>query len=231
MAFAIQATNLVKHYDGGHIKALDGVDVCIEQGDFVAIVGPSGSGKSTLLNMLAALDSPDQGEVLVNGENLRSYRDLASFRRDVIGFVFQLHNLIPTLTAVENVQIPLMETKLNSRERRSRALHLLDRVGMSHRAGSLPTRMSGGERQRVAIARALANNPRIIIADEPTGSVDSANAQRILELLEEICLQDGRTLILVTHDSGVAGKARRRIRFLDGKIIEDSAAMQRVEKS
>lgn len=222
MTYAILTKSLTKHYDSGHIKALDGVDLRVLEGEFVSIVGPSGSGKSTLLNMIAALDTPDHGEVLVKGINLQSCRDLAGFRRDVIGFVFQLHNLIPTLTAAENVQIPLMETRLSSGERRSRAMELLDRVDMVHRMGNLPTRMSGGERQRVAIARALANNPKIIIADEPTGSVDSANAKRILALLQEVCSEESRTLVLVTHDSEVAASAARQIRMLDGKIAEDS---------
>lgn len=222
MCEAITVTGIKKHYDGGHIRALDGVTLTINAGEYVAIVGPSGSGKSTLLNMLAALDTPDTGQVVVHGTDLQACKDLAQFRRQTIGYVFQLHNLIPTLTAWENVQIPLMELPISARERKGRAMELLERVGMAHRANNLPTKMSGGERQRVAIARALVNDPQIIIADEPTGSVDSQNSSRILDLLEQVAAEGQRTLVLVTHDREVAARARRLIRVLDGQVVEDS---------
>lgn len=214
----ITATDLVKHYDGGQIHALDGVSLAVEAGEFLAIVGPSGCGKSTLLNMLGALDVPDEGTIVIDGVDLAKERDLATFRRRTVGFVFQLHNLIPTLTAWENVQVPLMETPLPVRERKMRALELLASVGLPARVNSLPTKMSGGERQRVAIARALVNNPRILIADEPTGAVDSANSKRIIEMLRAISRERQMTVVLVTHDPGIADQADRVVRLLDGKV-------------
>ena len=219
----IEATGIRKHFDRGAIKALDGVDLAIEAGEFVAIIGPSGSGKSTLLHMLGALDTPDEGRIVIDGSNLAKERDLASFRRRTVGFVFQLHNLIPTFTALENVQIPLVEDGLRPAERRVRALELLERVGLAERLDNLPTTLSGGERQRVAIARALVNKPRILIADEPTGAVDSANSKRIIDLLRDISRETGMTLIVVTHDPQVAQQADRIIRFLDGKVVNDAA--------
>lgn len=218
MAAIITATNLVKHYDGGQIHALDGVSMAVAAGEFLAIVGPSGSGKSTLLNMLGALDVPDEGTIVIDGVDLAQERNLAAFRRRTVGFVFQLHNLIPALTAWENVQVPLMETSLPARERKERALELLAGVGLAARASSLPTQLSGGERQRVAIARALVNNPRILIADEPTGAVDSVNSKRIIEMLRSISRDRQMTVVLVTHDPGIADQADRVVRMLDGKV-------------
>lgn len=215
----IETRNVTRHFDDGAIKALDGVDITIEEGEFVAIIGPSGSGKSTLLHMLGALDSPTSGQVVIDGVDLAKERDLASFRRRTVGFVFQLHNLIPTLTALENVQIPLVESGMPRLERVQRARELLGRMGLEKRTGNLPTKLSGGERQRVAIARALVNDPRILIADEPTGAVDSENSRRIIELLKDINRTTGMTLILVTHDPGVAAQADRVIRVLDGRIV------------
>ena len=220
---AIQATGIKKHYDRGAIKALDGVDITIEPGEFIAIIGPSGSGKSTLLHMLGALDTPDEGTVLIDGTDLARERDLASFRRRTVGFVFQLHNLIPTLTALENVQIPLVDDGTRPAERRERAVELLTRVGLADRLGNLPTTLSGGERQRVAIARALVNRPRILIADEPTGAVDSANSALIMELLKDLNRETGMTLIVVTHDPVVAEQADRVIRVLDGRVVTEAA--------
>ena len=219
----IEAIGVKRHFDRGAIKALDGVDLAIDPGEFVAIIGPSGSGKSTLLHMLGALDSPDEGRIVIDDVDLAEQRDLASFRRRTVGFVFQLHNLIPTLTALENVQIPLMEDGLNSAERRARALELLKRVGLADRIDSLPTTLSGGERQRVAIARALVNRPRILIADEPTGAVDSENSVRIMELLKDLKQETGMTLIVVTHDPTVADQADRVIRVLDGRVVTAAA--------
>lgn len=219
----IEATGIMKHFDHGAIKALNGVDLAIEQGEFVAIIGPSGSGKSTLLHMLGALDTPDEGRVVIDGKDLATQRDLAAFRRHTVGFVFQLHNLIPTLTALENVQVPLIEDGLNSTERRTRAAELLERVDLADRLDALPTTLSGGERQRVAIARALVNEPRILIADEPTGAVDSANSARIIELLRALGEETGMTLIVVTHDPQVAQQADRVIRVLDGRVVTEAA--------
>jgi putative ABC transport system ATP-binding protein len=219
----IEATGVKKHYDHGAIKALDGVDLAIEPGEFVAIIGPSGSGKSTLLHMLGALDAPDEGTVVIDGADLAHERDLASFRRRSVGFVFQLHNLIPTLTALENVQIPLVDDGTRPAERTTRATELLARVGLADRLGNLPTTLSGGERQRVAIARALVNRPRILIADEPTGAVDSANSRLIMELLKELNRETGMTLIVVTHDPAVAEQADRVIRVLDGRVVTEAA--------
>lgn len=219
----IEATAVTRHFDHGAIKALNGVDLSIEEGEFVAIIGPSGSGKSTLLHMLGALDTPDSGRVVIDGKDLAAERDLASFRRRTVGFVFQLHNLIPTLTTLENVQVPLIEDGLRPAERRARAAELLERVGLSQRLDNLPTTLSGGERQRVAIARALVNSPRILIADEPTGAVDSANSKKIIDLLRQIGRENGMTLIVVTHDPQVAQQADRIIRVLDGKVVDEAA--------
>jgi putative ABC transport system ATP-binding protein len=216
----ISVRDVVKHYDDGRIHALDGVDLDIAPGEFVAIIGPSGSGKSTLLHILGALDTADEGIVTVDGRDLAGVRDLASFRRATVGFVFQLHNLIPSLTAWENVQVPLMETRLSPAGRKARALELLADLDLADRAENLPTELSGGERQRVAIARALANNPRILIADEPTGAVDSANSLRIIALLKRIADERHMTLVVVTHDPNVASQADRTISILDGRVDE-----------
>ena len=216
----ISVRDVVKHYDDGRIHALDGVTLDVAQGEFVAIIGPSGSGKSTLLHILGALDVADEGAVTVDGRDLSAVHDLASFRRVTVGFVFQLHNLIPTLTAWENVQVPLMETRLSARKRKERALELLAELELADRAENLPTELSGGERQRVAIARALANDPDILIADEPTGAVDSANSTRIVQLLKRVAKERGMTLVIVTHDPTVASHADRIITILDGRVQE-----------
>ena len=216
----ISVRDVVKHYDDGRIHALDGVTLDVAQGEFVAIIGPSGSGKSTLLHILGALDVADEGAVTVDGRDLSAVHDLASFRRVTVGFVFQLHNLIPTLTAWENVQVPLMETRLPARKRKERALELLAELELTDRAENLPTELSGGERQRVAIARALANDPDILIADEPTGAVDSANSARIVQLLKRVAKERGMTLVIVTHDPTVASQADRIITILDGRVQE-----------
>jgi len=214
----ISVSDVVKHYDDGRIHALDGASLEIAEAEFVAIIGPSGSGKSTLLHMLGALDVPDEGTVIVDGKDLTQVRDLASFRRVTVGFVFQLHNLIPTLTAWENVQVPLMESRLSPRKRKERALELLSELELTDRAENLPTELSGGERQRVAIARALANDPRILIADEPTGAVDSANSARIVQMLRRLAKERGMTLVVVTHDPMVASQADRIVTILDGRV-------------
>jgi ABC-type lipoprotein export system ATPase subunit len=220
----VETRGLSKVYgDAGEVRALDGVDLTVRAGELIAIVGPSGSGKSTLLNMLGALDRPSSGEVIIGGAPLSQVRDLDRFRGQTVGFIFQTHNLIPTLTARENVEVPMYETPLSARQRRARALELLELVGLARRAEHLPNQMSGGERQRVAIARALANRPTIVLADEPTGNLDTANTAEIMNLLTELNRSQGTTLLIVTHNPEVAALARRMITFRDGKVQEDVA--------
>ena len=216
---AVEIKDLYKSYEGGKIKALNGINLTIGDGEFVSIIGPSGSGKSTLLNMLGALDVPDSGSINVAGQDLNSSKKLNEFRADSIGFIFQLHNLIPNISVVENIEIPMFTQKLSSKEMRSRALKLLDDVGLGDKADIKPNKLSGGERQRVAIARALANNPSIILADEPTGSLDSKTSSKILKQLIDLHEDKNVTLIIVTHDMDVAKLADRVIEVLDGEII------------
>lgn len=211
--------DLSKTYEKGRTTALRGVHLEVTQGEFVAIQGPSGSGKSTLLNMIGALDHPDSGYVSVAGEDLSQRRDLSGFRAQVVGFVFQLHNLIPTLTALENVLMPMFELQMPKRARRERARRLLEQVGLNGKTHRLPTELSGGERQRVAVARALANNPQIVLADEPTGNLDSQSSEQVLQLLTHIHRERGVTLILVTHDEVIAQRADRVIQIRDGVIV------------
>ena len=204
------------------VRALDGVDIVIRAGEYVAVVGPSGSGKSTLLNMLGALDSPSSGEVLISGVSLGVVRNLDRFRSKTVGFVFQMHNLIPTLTALENVVVPLYEGRMSKSKRLARAEELLVLVGLKHRLKALPSQLSGGERQRVAIARSLANEPTIVLADEPTGNLDSKATMAIMELLAELNRTQGTTLIVVTHNTHSANMARRIITLQDGKVNSDT---------
>lgn len=216
----VEARNLVKVYgDGAEVRALDGLNLRVERGEFVAVMGPSGSGKSTLLHILGALDRPTSGEVWVDGRNLASVRDLDTFRARTVGFVFQMHNLIPTLTARENVEVPMMGQPIGRRERRQRAEELLERVGLKGRMNHLPGQLSGGERQRVAIARALANRPALILADEPTGNLDSQSGAEVITVMRELNRDLGTTVILVTHDPAVARRADRILLMRDGRII------------
>lgn len=214
---AIEVRNLKKSFDGGKIRALNGVDLEVEMGEFISIMGPSGSGKSTLLNMIGALDVPDSGTIKVAGRDLSEERDLSRLRAEEIGFVFQLHNLIPSLTALENVEIPMFAVKHANME--ERAMELLEQVGLGDKADRRPTELSGGERQRVAIARALANKPSIILADEPTGALDSKTSRNILQMLQKLQDEEGVTLVVVTHEPHVAEMASRTIRILDGVIV------------
>lgn len=214
----VEIKNLKKGYDKGRIKALNGIDLEIRKGEFVSIIGPSGSGKSTLLNMIGALDTADDGMISVAGKNLLERKDLSDFRSNEIGFIFQLHNLIPNLTVLENVVIPMYGNGLKGHEMAERAMKLLAYVKLENKTKRKPTELSGGERQRVAIARALANNPSIILADEPTGSLDSKNGQMILQRLKELHEKENVTLIMVTHDMKVASLAERTIEVLDGQI-------------
>ncbi len=222
MSNIVEIKDLTKSYENGNIKALNGINLTIEDGEFVSIIGPSGSGKSTLLNMLGALDTPDSGVIRVADFDLGSSKKLNEFRSDKIGFVFQLHNLIPNLSVVENVEIPMFTKKWNAKKMRERAIHLLDIVGLKDKAKILPNKLSGGERQRVAIARALANEPSIILADEPTGSLDSKTSNKILKQLNKLHKEENVTLIMVTHDMNVAKLADRVIEVLDGQIVSNS---------
>ncbi|RIK43774.1 MAG: lipoprotein-releasing system ATP-binding protein LolD [Chloroflexi bacterium] len=216
---AIEVRGLVKSYEQGRIQALTGADLIIASGEFVAITGPSGCGKSTLLHLIAALEKPDAGTILVDGQDLATLGDLSRYRARRIGLIFQLHNLLPTLTASENVQVPMFEIGRSGRERQQRAEELLALVGLGDKVHKRPTELSGGERQRVAIARALANDPPILLADEPTGSLDSRAGARILDLLESVRQERGVTLVLVSHDANVAARADRIIHMLDGRVV------------
>ena len=213
----IAARDLYKSFEDGRIAALAGMTLQVEPGEFVAIVGPSGCGKSTLLHLIAALDTPDAGTIRVAGHDLAGERSLTHYRARHVGMVFQLHNLLPSLTASENVQLPMFELGLRRRLRRERAEHLLGLVGLEGRDRSRPPQLSGGERQRVAIARALANEPAILLADEPTGSLDSDAGRRILDLIEQLRRERELTVVLVTHDAPVAARADRIVHMLDGR--------------
>ena len=217
----IEIKGLKKSYDKGKITALNGIDLQIKKGEFVSIIGPSGSGKSTLLNMIGALDTAGEGSVEVAGIDLTKTKDLSKFRSQEIGFVFQLHNLIPNLTVLENVQIPMIGTSISGKDMEKRALELLKSVDLEDRINQRPTKLSGGERQRVAIARALVNNPSIILADEPTGALDSKTGDIILDLLKDLHKKENVTLVMVTHEPYVANMADRIITVRDGKILEE----------
>jgi putative ABC transport system ATP-binding protein len=208
-----------RSFEDGRIAALVDVSFGVEPGEYVAITGPSGCGKSTLLNLIGALDRPNAGEIRVGGERVADL-DGARYRGSVVGFVFQFHNLIPTLTASENVQLAMFGHELGRAARVERARELLAEVGLSQRAGSYPPTLSGGERQRVAIARALANEPRLLLADEPTGALDSENGDQIVALLQGVRAQRGTTVLLVTNDPDVAATADRILRIRDGRVEE-----------
>jgi putative ABC transport system ATP-binding protein len=219
-----EAIGLKKDFDGGKVSALRGLDLKIRQGEFVAIVGPSGCGKSTLLAMLGSLDKPTGGTLTYRGRSLPDIPDPAAYRAHEIGFVFQAFHLLPTYTVAENVQIPMFEGKLSRSERQARALELLTSVGLSHRLTHYPSELSGGERQRVAIARGLANKPSVVLADEPTGNLDSVSSKAIMELLTQLHRDLAVTIVLVTHDANVAAQASRTIRMKDGQIISDETS-------
>lgn len=215
----LEARNLHKQYDDGRIQALRGVDLSITAGEFVAITGHSGSGKSTLLHLLGGLDTPTGGEVLFRGAPLGSSMNLDTYRCYHVGFIFQAFYLLPTLRASENVQTPMLAAKEGTASRQERAEALLREVGLEHRMHQHPNKLSAGERQRVAIARALANKPSILLADEPTGNLDSANSERIMEILTGIQKARGMTLVIVTHEDEIANTAPRHIRIRDGKVV------------
>ena len=220
----IQLRNVSKLYPGKqNVTAIEGVDLEIQTGELVAIVGPSGSGKSTLLNMIGTLDRPSAGEVVIDGQPLGSLDDygLTRIRRDKIGFIFQFFNLLPSLTAAENVALPLHLRRWSSRKATARARELLDVVGLARRVDHLPDELSGGERQRVAIARALSIDPPILLGDEPTGNLDTKTGHEILELIRTLQHRLNITVVIVTHDPTVAASCPRVVRMRDGRKIED----------
>jgi len=226
----IEANNLVRVYgDGEEIRALDGVDLRIKQGELLAIMGPSGSGKSTLLNILGALDKPTRGSVKIGGQDLSKIENKATFRANTVGFIFQLHNLLPTLTALENLEVP-MAGRLTAEESRARAEELLGLVDLTDRRDHLPNQLSGGQRQRVAVARALANKPPLVLADEPTGNLDSAAGKDLMELIRELNLSQGVTFIIVTHDLAVARETSRILVMEDGKIAREDVVGSPLEE-
>ena len=223
----LEVRNLRKSYDEGRIEALRGVDLSIAAGEYLAISGSSGSGKSTLLQLLVGLDTPTSGEVLFQNAALGSTIDLDTYRAHQVGFIFQAFYLLSTLRAIENVQVPMLAVTENANSRALRAEALLVEMGLEHRLRQYPNELSAGERQRVAIARALANSPSILLADEPTGNLDSVNSARIMEMLIGIQKKRGMTLIVVTHENEIAESAPRHIRIRDGLRVEKPT--QRVE--
>ncbi|MBC8506344.1 MAG: ABC transporter ATP-binding protein [Anaerolineales bacterium] len=226
----IEIQDLTRIYgDGEEIRALDGVSLKIKHGELVTVMGPSGSGKSTLLNMVGALDKPSSGRVIINGKDLAKIRNKDKFRAQTVGFVFQLHNLIPTLTARENVEVPMMGQR-NLFARRKRSKELLELVGLGDRMRHLPSQLSGGQRQRVAVARALANNPSLILADEPTGSLDTEAGRALMGLLHELNDSQGTTFIVVTHDPAVARQTNRVVVLEDGKIFREDIIGSPIEE-
>jgi putative ABC transport system ATP-binding protein len=205
------------------VIALGGVDLKVERGEHIAVIGPSGSGKSTLMNILGGLDRPSAGDYRFDGEDIAHFNDdeLADFRRRRIGFVFQSFQLLPRISALQNVELPMIYAGLGPKARRDRAAQLLERVGLGTRMGHRPTQLSGGQQQRVAIARSLANSPDLLLADEPTGALDSQTGKDVLKLFHELNAE-GLTLMVVTHDHGIAAQARRQVAFKDGLIVEDT---------
>lgn len=222
----IELRAIKKSYHMGDVTVpvLNGIDLTIKAGEFVAIMGPSGSGKTTLLNLIGCLDSIDSGTYSLAGETVNQLgdADLARIRSKYIGFVFQLFNLIPRISARRNVELPMIYADVNKSERQSRAESVLQRVGLSDRANHIPTQLSGGQQQRVAIARALVNQPKLIVADEPTGSLDSKNGKEIMQLFESLN-EEGVTIVMVTHENDIAEYAHRQVHLLDGRICQDKS--------
>ena len=222
-AIMIQLNNIEKRYRTDSIEtlALTKINLEVKKGEFLSIMGPSGSGKSTLLNIMGLLDKPSSGEILLDGEKLDSFRDgrLARIRNHKIGFVFQSYHLVNDLSVVDNVEIPLIYRTMSGKERRRRALEALEKVGLNARTKHFPSQLSGGQRQRVAIARAIVGNPEIILADEPTGNLDSVMGQEILEILKSLVSDMGTTIVMVTHDDSIALKTDRIVRLFDGSQV------------
>jgi len=228
--YLVETRDLTRIYgDGEEIRALDGVNLKVTQGELVTVMGPSGSGKSTLLNMIGALDKPTSGLVLIDGEDLAHIRNKDEFRAKTVGFMFQLHNLIPTLTAKENVEVPMMG-QLGMFERGNRSKELLELVGLPDRMDHLPNQLSGGQRQRVAVARSLANKPLLVLADEPTGSLDTAAGQALMSLLRDLNQSQGTTFIVVTHDQSVARQTNRVLVMEDGRIVREDLIGSPIEE-
>ncbi|MET8373045.1 ABC transporter ATP-binding protein, partial [Micromonospora profundi] len=227
---AIEAVDVSRTYqlDGVSVEALRGVSLTVQPGDYVALVGPSGSGKSTLMHLLGGLDRPTGGRLVIGGRdvNALSPPEMATLRNETIGFVFQAFHLLPRTSAVENVALPLVYRGVSARQRRERAAAMLGRVGLGHRLDHRPNQMSGGEQQRVAIARALVTEPTVLLADEPTGNLDSVTGAAVLELLEQLNAESGVALVMVTHDQEVAARAARRITMRDGVVVADSIAAE-----
>lgn len=221
----INVEDMYKIYNPGEneVRALDGVSLKVEEGEFVAIIGHSGSGKSTLMNMLGCLDVPTKGKYILNGKDVSRLSDneLSDVRNNYIGFIFQGFNLVQNLTAIENVELPLIYRKVEKKERRKLAVEALKKVGLEQRMKHKPAEMSGGQQQRVAIARAIAAAPPLILADEPTGNLDSKSTRDIMQILEELNEQ-GNTIVLITHDDGIAENAKRVVRIMDGRIESDT---------
>jgi len=216
---AVELIEVCKYYDGGIVRALDGLSLSVKVGERVAVTGPSGCGKSTMLHLIAALDRPTSGTIWVEGVDLATIDDLAQFRRSTVGLVFQLHHLLPHLSAANNVEVAMFGNGLARAERHERALELLADVDLFGRENRVPTKLSGGERQRVAIARALANEPQLLLADEPTGSLDEASVNRILALFDRLARErPNLTMIIVTHDARVARNTDRIVRLRDGRV-------------
>ena len=225
---AVQTESVCRHYSMGNniIRAVDGISLAIERGEFVALLGQSGSGKSTLLNLLAGLDRPTSGAVIVQGRDLAklSSQDLAGYRRNDVGMVFQSFHLIPAMTITENVELPMRFAEVDRDQRAQRVRESLDRVGLGKRLQHRPSELSGGEQQRVSLARALANRPSILLADEPTGNLDSRTGEDILNLIRDVSLSLGMTVVMVTHERALAERFAQRLIFLaDGKLVSDSA--------
>ncbi len=220
----INITNLTRYFRMGEqvVRALDGIDLRVMPGEFLAVMGPSGSGKSTLLYLIGGLDRPTGGEMRVNQREITQLdeNDLASYRGKEVGFVFQAFHLVPTMTALQNVEFPMIFSGVTPQQRHTQALSLLERVGLGDRTGHKPSELSGGQQQRVAIARALANDPRIILADEPTGNLDTQTGREVMALLGQLNREEHRTIIIVTHDPSMSAYATRTIHLLDGKITD-----------
>jgi ABC-type lipoprotein export system ATPase subunit len=227
--YLVETKDLVRVYGDGNVRALDGINLTISRGELVSIMGPSGSGKSTLLNMLGALDQPTEGKVYVDGQDLSDLKDVDQFRAQTVGFIFQMHNLLPTLNARENVEVPMMGHK-SPQERHERSEQLLALVGLADRTKHLPSQLSGGQRQRVAVARALANEPPLVLADEPTGNLDSESGRELIKLLHELNNTQGTTFIVVTHDPAVARQTNRVMAMEDGKIIREDMIGSPIEE-
>lgn len=223
----VELKDIYKIYQMGDnaVHALDGISLTIEKGEFVAIVGQSGSGKSTCMNIIGCLDVPTKGEYYLNGKDISHYSDdeLAEVRNKMLGFIFQQYNLIPKLTVLENVSLPLLYGGFSDSEQKERAMKSLERVGLADKAKNLPSQLSGGQQQRVSIARALAGDPSVILADEPTGALDSRTGREVMLFLQQLN-EEGNTIVLITHDNSIAAKAKRVVRITDGRIVYDGPA-------